>query len=122
MVHDMINFIRPKVCTIGSGWLARAGALIFSGAELENRYCFPNARFLLHQPSDGIGRSGSDMEIQAEQKRHMQSQFDNLFAQATGRTIARIRADTQRNFWLNTTQARDYGLVGRVIASTSELS
>jgi len=122
MVYNMIQFIRPKVCIIGSGWVTSAGALIFVGAELENRYCLTNKRFLLHQPSGGTGGSASDMEISVEQIRHMRSRFDHLFAQATGQIIVRIRTDTQRDFWLNTTQARDYGLVGRVIASASELS
>ena len=53
MLHDMIKFIKPKVRCIGSGW--GAGALIFIGAALKNRYCLPNTRFLLHQPSGGIG-------------------------------------------------------------------
>jgi ATP-dependent Clp protease protease subunit len=118
----MIQFIRPKVCIIGSGWVTSAGALIFVGAELEDRYCLPNTPFLLHHPSGVTGGSASDMEISAEQIRHMRSRFDHLFAQTTRQTIARIRTDTQRDFWFNTTQARDYGLVGWVIASASELS
>ena len=122
MVYNMIQFIRPKVCIIGSGWVTSAGALIFVGAELEDRYCLPNTFFLLHHPSGVTGGSASDMEISAEQIRHMRSRFDHLFAQTTRQTIARIRTDTQRDFWFNTTQARDYGLVGWVIASASELS
>ena len=122
MVYNMIQFIRPKVCIIGSGWVTSEGVLIFVGAELEGRYCLPNTPFLLHQPSGGTGGSASDMKILAEQIRHMRSRFDHLFAQTTRHTIARIRTDTQRDFWLNTTQAQDYGLVGRVIASASELS
>ena len=122
MVHNMIKFIPQKVRTIRSGWVASAGALIFVGADLEDRYCLQNTQFLLHQPSGRTGGSASDMEISAEQIRHMRSRFDHLFAQTTGQTIARIRTDTQRDFWLNTTQARDYGLVGRLFASASELS
>ena len=55
MIHDVIKFIRPNVRTIGSGWVASAGALIFVAAKKENRYCLPNTRFLIHQPSGGIG-------------------------------------------------------------------
>ena len=69
MLHDMIKFIKPKVRCIGSGWGASAGALIFIGASLKNRYCLPNMRFLLHQPSGGIGGQASHMKIQAEQRR-----------------------------------------------------
>jgi ATP-dependent Clp protease protease subunit len=121
MVHDMIKFIRPEVRTIGSGWVASAGALIFVGAKKENRYCLPNTRFLLHQPSGGVGGSASDIEIQAEQISKMRERFDKLFAAATGQTADRIRADTQRDFWLNTEQAIAYGLLGKVISSIDEL-
>jgi len=122
MVHDIIQFIRPKVRTIGSGWVASAGALIFVGAERENRYCLPNTRFLLHQPSGGIGGQATDMMIQAEQIRIMRERFDKLFAEATGQTPERIAADTARDFWLTARAAIDYGLVGKLIRSPEELA
>lgn len=121
MVHDMIKFIRPKVRTIGSGWVASAGALIFVGAAKENRYCLPNTRFLLHEPSGGVRGSASDIEIQATQIALMRERFEKLFAAATGQTPERIRKDTQRDFWLNTDQALEYGLLGKVIRSINEL-
>ena len=121
MVHDMIKFIRPTVRCIGSGWVASAGALIFIAAERENRFCLPNTRFLLHQPSGGIFGKVSDMMIQAEQLRLMRERFDKLFAEATGQTPEKIAEDTARDFWLNTQQAIDYGLLGKVIHSIDEL-
>ena len=121
MVHDMIRFIRPKVRTIGSGWVASAGALIYVGAQKENRYCLPNTRFLLHQPSGGIGGQARDMEIQAEQIRQMRARFDHLFSEATGQSKAQIAQDTQRDFWLTTDAAIRYGLVHKVIERIDEL-
>ena len=121
MVHDMIRFIRPKVRTIGSGWVASAGALIYVGAQKENRYCLPNTRFLLHQPSGGIGGQASDMEIQAEQIRQMRARFDHRFSEATGQSKAQIAQDTQRDFWLTTDAAIRYGLVHKVIERIDEL-
>lgn len=121
MVHDVIKFIRPKVRTLGSGWVASAGALIFIGAAKENRYCLPNTRFLLHQPSGGIGGQVTDMMIQAEQLRIMRARFDKLFAEATGQTPERIAEDTTRDFWLTTQEALEYGLVGQVISSIDQL-
>ena len=121
MVHDMIKFIRPRVRCIGSGWVASAGALIFVGAAKEDRYCLPNTRFLLHQPSGGIGGQATDMAIQAEQLRQMRERFDNLFAAATGQTPKKIAEDTQRDFWLTTQEALDYGLLGQVINSADDL-
>ena len=121
MIHDVIRFIRPRVRTIGSGWVASAGALIFVGAEKADRYCLPNTRFLIHQPSGGIGGTSSDMMIQAEQVRLMRQRLNQIFADATGQSIERIEADTQRDFWLNTQEALDYGLLGQVIRSVDEL-
>ena len=94
MVYNMIQFICPKMCIIGRGWVTSAGALIFAGAELEDRYCFPNTPFLFYQSSGGTGGSTSYMEILAEQIRHMRSRFDHLFTQTTRQTMARIRTDT----------------------------
>lgn len=122
MVHDIIKFIKPKVRTIGSGWVASAGALIFVGAKRENRLCLPNTRFLLHQPSGGVGGKVSDIQIQAEQIRQMRERFDILFAEATGQTKEKIAEDTNRDFWLNTKEAIDYGLLGKVITSIDDLS
>jgi len=121
MVHDVIKFIKPTVRCIGSGWVASAGALIFIGAEKENRFCLPNTRFLLHQPSGGIGGKVTDMMIQAEQLKIMMARFNKLFGEATGQTPEKIAADTARDFWLTTDEALDYGLLGKVITSIDEL-
>mgnify|MGYP002652002285 FL=1 len=121
MIHDVVKFIRPTVRTIGSGWVASAGALIFVAAQKENRYCLPNTRFLIHQPSGGIGGTSSDMMIQAEQVRLMRDRLNQIFAEATGQSVERIEKDTQRDFWLNTQQALDYGLLGQVIRSADDL-
>jgi ATP-dependent Clp protease protease subunit len=122
MVHDVIKFIRPTVRTIGSGWVASAGALIFVAAQPEHRFCLPNTRFLLHQPRGGIFGQASDMQIQAEQILKMRERFERLFAAATGQTPEKIAKDTARDFWLNTDQAIEYGLLGRVIRSVDELA
>ncbi len=121
MIHDMIKFIRPTVRCIGSGWVASAGALIFVGAAKVNRYCLPNTRFLLHQPSGGIRGTSTDMMIQAEQVRIMRERLNQIFADATGQTLEKIEQDTQRDFWLTTQEALDYGLLGKVITSVDQL-
>ena len=122
MVHDMIKFIRPTVRTIGSGWVASAGALIFVAAARENRYCLPNTRFLLHQPSGGIGGQVTDMQIQAHEIEKMRERFHRLFADATGQKPEKIAKDTERDFWLNTDEAIEYGLLGKVISSAADLA
>jgi ATP-dependent Clp protease, protease subunit len=121
MVHDIIKFIRPTVRTIGSGWVASAGALIFVAAKRENRYCLPNTRFLLHEPSGGSRGSASDIQIQAEQVIRMRERLARLFAAATGQTTEKILKDIARDFWLTADDALAYGLLGSVITSVDEL-
>lgn len=121
MVHDMIKFITPTVRCIGSGWVASAGALIFVGAKKENRFCLPNTRFLLHEPRGGVGGSVSDIQIQAQQINIMRERFHKIFSDATGQTEKKIAKDTERDFWLTTDEALEYGLLGKVINSASEL-
>jgi ATP-dependent Clp protease, protease subunit len=122
VIHDMIKFIGPEVRTIGSGWVASAGALIFVAPKRENRFCLPNTRFLLHQPSGGIFGAALDIAIQAEQIVKMRERLNQIFADATGQPLARIEKDTHRDFWMTPKEAIDYGLLGSVIRSETELS
>jgi len=121
MIHDTIKFIKPEVRTIGSGWVASAGALIFISAEKKNRFCLPNTRFLLHQPSGGVGGTATEIAIQAKQLELMNARFHKLFAEATGQTIEQVAKDTERDFWLTTDEALKYGLLGHVIQTEGDL-
>jgi ATP-dependent Clp protease protease subunit len=120
-IHDMIRFIRPRVRMIGTGWVASAGALIYVAAPREQRFCLPNTRFLLHQPSGGAGGTASDIEIEAREILAMRDRVNRIFARETGQPLERIEEDTHRNFWLNAEAAVRYGLVGRIINHASDL-
>jgi len=122
MIYDMIKFVRPTVRIVGSGWVASAGALIFVAAEKENRLCLPNTRFLLHQPSGGMGGQAVDIAIQAEQIIKMRQRLNEIFSQETGQPIERVERDTDRDFWMTPEEAIDYGLLGRVIRSEADLA
>ena len=121
MIFDMIRFVRAPVRTIGTGWVASAGALIFVAAKKENRLCLPNTRFLLHQPSGGMGGSASDIAIQAKEIIKMRERLNQIFADATGQPLERIAKDTDRDYWMSTAEAIEYGLLGRVVESYAEL-
>ena len=120
-IHDIIRFIRPKVRMIGTGWVASAGALVYVAVPREMRFCLPNTRFLLHQPSGGAGGSASDIEIEAREILQMRDRVNRIFARETGQPLERIEEDTHRNFWLSAEAAVRYGLVGRIIAHASEI-
>lgn len=121
MIHDIIQFIEPEVRLIGSGWVASAGALIFIAVEKKFRFCLPNTRFLLHQPSGGFHGQASDIAIQADELRIMKARFEKLFAAATGQSEEKIAKDTQRDFWLGVEEAKDYGILGTVIKKQSDI-
>jgi ATP-dependent Clp protease protease subunit len=120
-IHDMIRFCGAPVTVIGTGWVASAGAHIFLGAEKERRLCLPNTRFLLHQPAGGMRGQASDIQIEAEQIIRMRDRVNRMISEETGQPIERIVKDTQRNFWMNAEEARDYGIVSRIIKNTSEV-
>ncbi|WP_279358018.1 ATP-dependent Clp protease proteolytic subunit [Methylobacterium indicum] len=120
MIHDVIRFIAPEVRTIGAGWVASAGALIFVSVPLHRRFCLPNTRFLLHQPSGGIGGRADDVQIQADEILKMRERFYRIFAAATGQPVERIKKDMRRDFWLDTEAALEYGLLGRIVERSSD--
>jgi ATP-dependent Clp protease protease subunit len=120
-IHDVIRFIGPQVRMLGTGWVASAGALIYAAAPREHRFALPNTRFLLHQPLGGVGGQASDVEIEARQILAMRRRLNAIFAEATGQTLEKITRDTERNHWLNAEEAREYGLVGTIVKSASEL-
>jgi len=120
-IFDIIRFVKPQVRIVGSGWVASAGALIYVAAPKEDRFCLPNTRFLLHQPSGGGSGSALDIHIEAEQIMRMRERLNRIFSEATGQPAERIEQDTDRNFWMDTQAAVEYGLVGKVVSSADEL-
>ena len=120
-IHDVIRFIRPRVRMVGTGWVASAGAVIYVAVPREDRYALPNTRFLLHQPAGGARGMAADVEIEAREILRMRERINRIFARETGQSLERIESDTHRNFWLMADQAKEYGLVGKVIEGESEL-
>ena len=121
MIHDTIKFISPRVRMLAMGWASSAGALIYVSVPTEDRYCTPNTRFLLHQPSGGAGGPAADIEIQAREIMKMRDRLNKIFAEATGQSIERVEKDTDRDHWMSPEEAIEYGLVGKVISSIDEL-
>ncbi|MBN1541477.1 ATP-dependent Clp protease proteolytic subunit [candidate division KSB1 bacterium] len=120
-IFDIMRFIEAPVYTIGTGWVASAGALIYCAPPLENRYCLPNTRFLLHQPSGGVGGQASDIGIEAREIVKMRERLNRILSEQTGQPLEKIALDTDRNFWMTAEEAKEYGLVGKIIASIKEI-
>ncbi len=122
MIHDMIKFVPAPVKILGTGWVASIGALIYSAAKKENRFALPNTRFLLHEPRGGVGGQASDIQIQADEIIKMRERLNKMLAAATGQTLAKIKKDTDRDFWMSAEEAVKYGLVGKIVSSQSEIT
>ena len=120
-IHDMIRFCGSMVKVVGTGWVASAGAHIYLAAEKENRYCLPNTRFMLHQPLGGVRGQASDISIQAEEIIKMRERVNQIIADRTGQPVEKIKADTERDFWMSAEQAVAYGIVSKVVATSEDL-
>jgi len=120
-IHDIVGYIEPKVQVIGTGYVASAGTHIYLAAEKEDRYCLPNTRFLIHQPSGGAGGSASDIAIQAQQIVKMKERLAQVIASRTGAAIERVREDIERDKWMDTEEAIEYGIVSRVVYKSRDL-
>ena len=120
-IHDVIKFIKPKVRMIGTGWVASAGTHIFLAADKADRFCLPNTRFLIHQPSGGVGGKVSDIAIQAEQIEKMRERLAQIISEETGMDIEQVRKDIERDKWMSTQEAIDYGILSRVVSSAADL-
>ena len=114
-IHDVIRFIKPEVKMLGTGWVASAGCHIFLAAKLENRFCLPNTRFLIHQPLGGAGGRASDIAIEAREIIKMRERLNRIIARETGQSYERVAKDTDRNYRMWADEAKAYGIVGQII-------
>tara|TARA_B100001765_G_scaffold164281_1_gene107833 strand:+ start:681 stop:1274 length:594 start_codon:yes stop_codon:yes gene_type:complete len=121
VVYDMINFIKPDVKIIGTGWVASAATTIFLAAKKKNRFALPNTRFLVHQPSGGSRGDATDIAIQAEQIVKMKTRINQLIADETGQPLERVAEDTDRDYWMSVEEALDYGILGKVVKFSTEI-
>ena len=120
-IFDMIRYIKPTVRTIGTGWVGSIATHIYLAADKDNRFCLPNTRFLIHQPSGGFGGDASDIEIHAREIVKTRVRINEVIAQATGQTVEKVTEDTSRDCWMSAEESMEYGLVGKIIKTVDEL-
>jgi len=120
-IHDMIRFVKPRVKIVGTGWVASAGVLIYLAAPKEDRFSLPNTRFLIHQPSGGIGGQAVDVGIEAKEIMKMKQRLNKMIAEQTGQPLEKVEQDTDRNYWMSANEAIEYGIVGKIVSSIEEV-
>ncbi len=120
-IFDMMRFVKPPIYTIGMGLVASAGAIILLAAPKERRLGLPNAHFLIHQPLSGMRGVATEIEIHAHELDKLSQRINILIATETGQPLKKVEKDTDRDFWMNSEEARDYGLIERIILRRDEL-
>ena len=120
-IHDMISFVRAPVTTVGTGWVASAGAHIFLAPPKERRVCLPNTRFMIHQPAGGAGGQATDIAIMAREIIKTRERIAKVIAKQTGKALAAVLADMERDYWMSAEEAVAYGIVSRVISHQKDL-
>jgi len=121
-IHDVLRFISAPVNMIGTGWVGSAATHLYLGAPRERRFCLPQTRFLIHQPSGGAGGPASDIAIQAKEIIKARQRIAQVIARETGQPIERVLGDIERDLWMSAEEAVAYGLVSRIIVRRKELS
>ncbi len=121
-IYDTMQFVKPEIATVCLGMGASMGQFLLTAGAPGKRYALPHARILMHQPSAGVQGQASDIAIQAENLIKIKHQMAELIAEHSGQTVEQITADSDRDKWFTAEEARDYGLLDRVITRTGELS
>ncbi|MGC1246783.1 MAG: ATP-dependent Clp endopeptidase proteolytic subunit ClpP [Spirulinaceae cyanobacterium] len=115
-IYDTMQQIRPDVATICFGLAASMGAFLLSGGTKGKRMALPNARIMIHQPLGGAQGQAVDIEIQAKEILFVKKELNELLANHTNQPLEKIAADTERDFFMSSQEAKEYGLIDQVIS------
>ncbi len=114
-VYDTMQYVRPDVSTICLGQAASMGAWLLAAGTAGKRFALPNSRIMIHQPMGGVQGQATDIDIHAREILKLRERMNELLAAHTGRTIEEIARDTERDYHMDGEQARQYGLIDRVV-------
>lgn len=119
-IYDMIRFVQSPVRVVGIGLVASAAALIYLSVPAERRFAFPNSTYLIHQPLSKLRGVAVDVDIYAKKIVQLREKLDRVISEATGQSLEKVAQDTERDCWLSSEEAKEYGIVGKIILSKSE--
>lgn len=114
-IIDTMDFIKPDVSTICVGMAASMGAMILSAGAKGKRYALPNSEIMIHQPLGGAEGQATDIEISARQIIKARETLNKMLSKNTGQTLAKIEKDVDRNYWMDSQDAKKYGIIDAVI-------
>jgi len=117
-MFDTMNYIKPDIVTICIGQAASMGAFLLSSGTKGKRYALPNARIMIHQPSGGAQGQSTDIQIQAQEIQRLKDTLNNILAEQTGKTAKRLEKDTERDNFMSSQEALEYGLIDKVLTKS----
>lgn len=120
-IHDTMAFIKPDVSTLCTGFAASMGSFLLASGTRGKRFALPNARIMIHQPSGGSQGTAADVELQAREVIYQRERLNAMLAGHTGRDIAQIVHDTDRDNFMSASEAADYGIIDRVLDTREAL-
>ena len=121
-IYDTMQFIKPDVVTICMGQACSAGSLILMAGAKDKRFCLPNARVMIHQPSGGFQGQATDIEIHAREMQATKKRLNELYAKHTGNSIDVIRENMERDNFMSAEQAKEFKLVDHIVASREDIA
>lgn len=121
-IYDTMRFIKPDISTTCLGQATSMAAVLLSTGKKGKRFALPHSRIMIHQPWGGVQGQAIDIEIEAREILKMRKELEKILSYHTGQTIEKISADSDRNFWMNADEAKEYGIVDEVILSRSKES
>lgn len=114
-IYDTMNFIKPAVATYGIGLQASMGAFLLSSGAKGKRYLLPHARVMIHQPSSGTQGKVTDQEITLREALRLKELLTEITAKNTGQKLSKVKADMERDYWMDAKEAVAYGLVDKIV-------
>ncbi len=114
-IYDTMQYIKPDITTICMGQAASMAALLLASGAKNKRYSLPNARVMIHQPIGGVQGQATDIDIQAREIMKIKATIHKILVEHTGQKIEKIRVDTERDFFMSSYEAMEYGIVDKVI-------
>jgi len=119
-VYDTMQFIKPDVSTLCTGLAASMGSFLLAAGAKGKRYCLPNSRVMIHQPSGGFQGQASDIEIHAREVLYLKKRLNEMLARHTGQSLEQIERDSDRDRFMGAEEAVKYGLIDRVLTNRTE--
>ncbi|HUP08708.1 MAG TPA: ATP-dependent Clp endopeptidase proteolytic subunit ClpP [Caldimonas sp.] len=121
-IYDTMQFIKPDVSTLCMGLAASMGSFLLMAGAKGKRFALPNSRVMIHQPSGGAQGQATDIEIHAREILKTREQLNRIYAERTGQSIEKIRADMERDFFMDPEESKAYGLIDKVLSSRDALN